>query len=214
MRNPVTRPQEDRFFGLLTDDQIDRCMRGEHTLVDPYDPSRLRDTGYSLRFSDELRVFYKGKWRDAQFSKHANRITLKPNMVVLLHSLEEINLPKTMYARLRLHDQCKTGFSSMADVKTQSAFLGKANVKLVNPGAGSVEIRSRDELVELEFYLKPSSPLVRSNSRDTIELILYYTVFDHDMGNLAPNSSGRFVRILELIYKRAIKSWMEGLNIN
>ena len=124
MRELAGEPFADQHYGLLSDCEIEKHIKHGILLVRPYDSSRLADTGYYLRFYDEAEIFCEGKRQNILFSNNGNRITLKPNMVILLKCIEEISLPDNIYARLRANDNWRLGFSSMGDIKIQSAYQG------------------------------------------------------------------------------------------
>lgn len=172
-------------FGLLTDENIENWVNDKTLRIASYDPSRLLDTGYSPKFADELKVFFRQKWHNFHFSENRNRITLEPGMTVKLKCVEDITLPKHLYCRLRANDASRLEFSSMANIKTQSGFSGKIGATVHNKGNTSVDIRLDDQLIELEFYLKKPSSLIRPTVNGKIDLPLYYSAIDQNLMELA-----------------------------
>ncbi len=199
--NPVAQ------FGLLSDDEIDRCLRNDLSILESYDPSRLVDTGYLLGFEYEATLRKAtGNVRINFYERH--RVVIGPDEELILTSLETISLPRNLFAKIRSNDSHQLGFSTTSDIKIPSSFRGKVIIKIHNKTPHPKEVRYVDPLVELEFYEKKPSKLQRPPPRmDRIEISFYVVASEsRSVNGSDPSSTSTIQRVGEFV-GGLVKAW-------
>ena len=150
--------------GMLSSPQIAYCVE-KYKIIAPYESSCLSSATYHMRIGGHVIIWEDGQKKEFTLGEQDDRnknirstLTLKPNSLTFITTIEKFNLPKDIIARFNLkskwvHRGLLLGTGPIVDPELKAHLL----IPLHNFSSQNVTIKYGKEIISVEFT-KTSDP--------------------------------------------------------
>jgi dCTP deaminase len=146
--------------GTLTDEQI-QSLCSQSILIDAeFDPAQIRQCCYELRASD-VAFETMSPAEDKQVKIPAGGYVLRPHSFVTLITMESLNLPSDVLARVLTKGQLFSVGLLPVNTYADPGFKGRLGITLYNASRRYLILRPQQAIAKIEFTVLPkpvSSP--------------------------------------------------------
>jgi deoxycytidine triphosphate deaminase len=138
-----------RPTGVLLSDEIERYA-ADYKLIDPFNPNKLKPAAYELSVGSLYSI--SGKTYELTDSTARNEIVINPFEVVILQTLERLNLPAFLIARWNVRVRwAYQGLLWVGAAQVDPGFKGYLACPLYNLSDRPVRLHYGEEIAVIDF---------------------------------------------------------------
>ncbi len=140
---------ESRPTGVLLADEIERYAT-KYKMIDPFDPGKLKGARYELSVGDLYAI--GGKTGTLTDEPGHNEIVIRPFEVVVIQTLERLNMPRFMIARWNVRIRwAYQGLLWVGAAQVDAGYRGYLDCPLYNLSDKPVTLRRGQEIAVIDF---------------------------------------------------------------
>ena len=150
---------------ILSDFDLDGLIKDKRLIVDPFDPSTLKENGLDLRLDDEIGIFNQKYGKDFvldpsnindvkdlySVEKHKEQFVIGPRSHVLLSTLEFLKLPDDLMGIVELRSTWARYGLSMPPTIIDAGFAGTIVLEITNNAPFSIVLRPKTRFAHVVF---------------------------------------------------------------
>lgn len=145
---PITVPEHIEP-GVLLSDRI-QWYATTYKMIDPFYPSKLKPAGYELSVGDLFSI--QGKTHSLAADRPDDEIVIDPFEVVVIQTLERLNLPTFLIARWNVRTRwAYRGLLWVGAAQVDPGFKGYLACPLYNLSDKPVRLHRGDEIAVIDF---------------------------------------------------------------
>lgn len=149
--------------GVLLSDEIERYAT-EYRLIDPFNPSKLKPAAYELSVGSLYSI--AGKTHEIADTGSQDEIVIPPFEVVIIQTLERINLPRFLIARWNVRVRwAYKGLLWVGAAQVDPGFRGYLSCPLYNLSDKPVRLHFGEEIAVIDF-VTTTPPTEKSKQYD------------------------------------------------
>jgi deoxycytidine triphosphate deaminase len=139
----------NRPTGVLLSDQIrDYVVRGR--MIEPFNPSKLKPAGYELSVGSLYSI--GGKTHSLSGQSPTDEILIKPFEVVIIQTLERLNLPNFLIARWNVRVKwAYEGLLWVGAAQVDAGYRGYLDCPLYNLSDKDIRLHYGEEIAVIDF---------------------------------------------------------------